>query len=331
MLYHRLWRTSPKSPFLQNALRYYLRHHVTTIPAASRGRYYPLRSLTDPNLKSFRKQCFQPEQPVSFRACFRHIPAYDKWFTRESVGSHALKHEYLVQYGDALVPLELTQHGPRRGETCGTDEDFHRLVAPLSLFLDWTRSMATQVSSLRLYLAQCQLSSLPSRLRGDLPTPALVLHAGNGDIYDANIWIGLPPTYTPLHRDPNPNLLVQMAGTKHVRLHAPDIGQRIFSRVQMALGRSADRQVAAFRCEEMMRGRERTLLEQTIWSSHHRLPDTGDPSEEEEGFEAVLEVGDGIFIPNGWWHSVKGTGEGITASVCFLFHPRCRMHICLLS
>jgi ribosomal protein L16 Arg81 hydroxylase len=39
---------------------------------------------------------------------------------------------------------------------------------------------------------------------------------------------------------------------------------------------------------------------------------------EGSGYEAHLEAGDGLFIPKGWWHSIKGVGEGVTASVSVL-------------
>jgi len=33
----------------------------------------------------------------------------------------------------------------------------------------------------------------------------------------------------------------------------------------------------------------------------------------------VLEAGDGMFIPKGWWHSVKGVGKGIIGSANWWF------------
>ncbi|KAI9845762.1 MAG: hypothetical protein M1838_001549, partial [Thelocarpon superellum] len=149
-------------------------------------------------------------------------------------------------------------------------------------------------------------------LRDDLPEPDIVRHAGRGDVYDANLWIGRPPTYTPLHRDPNPNLFLQLAGHKVVRLFPPPLGTDIFARVQKKLGRHGS---PVFRGEEMMHGEERDLLEHEVWTSEpSRL------SGEIDGcYEARLQQGDGLFIPKGWWHSVKGVGQGINASVNWWF------------
>lgn len=286
--------------------------------------YKPLDSLQDAEIDIFRTRYFRPERPTILpRAFIDTLPASDRWFTKPSpAGSSstpALDYDYLEQYADAFVPLELTQSStPSQkldngdGESTTVDTSFQRFYAPLSLFLDWTRSDQTQ--SARLYLAQCQLDDLPPALRDDLPTPDLVSQAGRGDVYDTNIWVGIPPTYTPLHRDPNPNLFVQLAGKKQVRLLAPDVGMRVFSRVRMELGQSAGQDAASFRGEEMMRGRERSLLEEAVWGNGHFRGQALLP--QDAGYDAVLEAGDGLFIPKGWWHSIKGVGDGITASVC---------------
>jgi hypothetical protein len=172
------------------------------------------------------------------------------------------------------------------------------------------RTAETTLQSSRLYLAQCQLLDLPAVLREDFPIPELVARAGKGDVYDTNVWIGHPPTYTPLHRDPNPNLFVQLAGEKVVRLLAPADGQAVFGAVRRELGKSGGREAAAFRGEEMMQGEERMLLDKMVWESP-----VSAGSDAGVGFEARLGVGDGLFIPKGWWHSIKGVGEGVTGSV----------------
>jgi Cupin-like domain len=169
-------------------------------------------------------------------------------------------------------------------------------------------------SNYSLYLAQCSLPSLPKTLQADLTTPQIVLKAGRGDIYDSSLWLGRPPTYTPLHRDPNPNLLMQLAGRKIVRLFPPDIGLAIFERVQQTMGQNAS---AIFRGEEMMQGAEKELLEREVWDDGN----SADPGKAalRLGLEARIKLGEALFIPKGWWHSVKGVGEGVTASVNWWF------------
>ncbi|KAF4159394.1 hypothetical protein CNMCM6936_001504 [Aspergillus lentulus] len=292
-----------------------------SISSTSQNRYRPLRPVRVVEIDDFRSSYFHPELPVLLpRQHFRDLPACERWFqTVPSSNGHdrRLNTAYLQEHGgDSFVPLELTQ-SPAETKAPGAtvpglnELSFRQFHAPLSLFLDWMRTAELQSQAMRLYLAQCQLLDLPPVLRDDFPTPELVLKAGKGDVYDTNVWIGHPPTYTPLHRDPNPNLFVQIAGRKVVRLLAPDAGQRVFASVRRQLGRSGDREAAAFRGEEMMQGQERTLLEQAVWED---ADSDGTNNVQDEGYEAHLEAGDGLFIPKGWWHSIKGVGEGVTAS-----------------
>ncbi|KAJ5570408.1 uncharacterized protein N7459_009838, partial [Penicillium hispanicum] len=286
--------------------------------------YRPLETLPDPSLDTFRQQCFVPEQPAVLpRSQFRDLPALRHWFLHSPSQQHVaskesptrLNLEYLQKHAaNAFVPLEFTEVAASNSNSNDTTDhnavSFRQFHAPLTLFLDWMRVAETAPQSSRLYLAQCQLFDLSPELRQDFPTPDLVAQAGKGDIYDTNVWIGHPPTYTPLHRDPNPNLFVQLAGQKIVRLLAPKEGQALFSATRRRLGKSGDREAAAFRGEEMMQGQERALLDEVVWG----IPISAG-SEGGTGYEACLGAGDGLFIPKGWWHSIKGVGEGVTASV----------------
>lgn len=315
---------------------------TATTTLGSPHHYRPLETLHDAHatVDGFREKCFNPQRPgILPRGHFRHataIPALERWFLPlkdnksnpdEMSASSRLNIEYLQRHGaDAFVPLEYTKlttpSSPNRGDT-----QFQRFQAPLSLFLEWMKQSQSQSQSesnanntnstpTRLYLAQCQLLDLPQPLRDDFPPPPLVLQTGRGDIYDTNIWIGLPPTYTPLHRDPNPNLFVQLAGRKVVRLLSPGDGLALFGFVRRLLGRGGGWEEAVFRGEEMMRGEERGVLEEVVWGD---FLGGGGGGGSGEGFETSLGPGDGLFIPNGWWHSIKGVGEGVTGSVSGLF------------
>ena len=99
----------------------------------------------------------------------------------------------------------------------------------------------------------------------------------------------------------------------------PDAGREIFALAQTALGRDAS---SVFRGDEMMKGEEKLLLQSLIWGDH-----TPDETTAFPGSQAILNSGDGLFIPTGWWHSIAGVGSGVTASVRFLSYSG----KCLLS
>ncbi|KZF22264.1 Clavaminate synthase-like protein [Xylona heveae TC161] len=264
-----------------------------------------VRTLKEGSVEHFRQEAFLPAIPTLLpRGHFRRIPAVYKWFTP---GPRVyLRDDYLVGKDNPIVPLELTR---------SSQDSFQRMLAPFNLFVRWARTTPSS-SPERLYLAQAQVDELPHRLQGDLPTPDLVSQAGKGDIYDTNIWIGLAPTYTPLHRDPNPNLFVQLAGVKVVRLCPPHTGAAIYEGVQRGLGRNGS---ATIRGDEMMCGEEKNLLENAVWDNGSKFVGNIGSAGENMFYEATLRKGDGLFIPKGWWHSIKGVGEGMIGSVNWWF------------
>lgn len=180
----------------------------------------------------------------------------------------------------------------------------------------------------KLYVAQAPLSDLPKELQDDLPVPKIVKLAGRGDIYNSSLWLGLEPTFTPLHRDPNPNLFIQLCSTKIVRLLPPASGDQLYRDVQLRLGDHRYKN-SRLRGSEMMEGPERDLLRKAVWepgglqgewapkgvpTAHQGLPRTMMQ-------EAHLQPGDALFIPKGWWHSVASVHQdgALNASVNWWF------------
>lgn len=298
--------------------------------SAALAGFQAVPTLPSWDLHTFRERAVIAELPVLLpNDVSKQPPAFQSWFERdrERPGSRTLRGDYLGRYGGVIVPLELTRKDEAGKET------FERFTAPLKLFVDWMQQQRQRAEettpttpTTRLYLAQCQVSDLPEQLRDDLPQPHLVLEAGKGDVYDANLWIGTSPTYTPLHRDPNPNFFLQLAGSKAVRLFPPDSGAEIFGAVQRTLGRDGS---ARFRGEEMMQGEEKELLERAVWGESEDDPKPAPDATaaaaaaaaaaRDDGYQATVEEGNALFIPLGWWHSVKGVGIGTTASVNWWF------------
>ncbi|TVY25024.1 Lysine-specific demethylase [Lachnellula hyalina] len=299
-------------------------------------------------LEQFRQRAFVPEKPIRIiqdrdsprkKTAQSLLPAQQKWFSQASSliqpgipsppGANLVvpSQEYLSQFADTILPYEFilpqnpNPNYPPQPPKIGNAQDevsqviasllahspdatFHRFNAPLSLFLHAYKTSLCPRD--RLYIAQAQIADLPAQMRDDLPVPRIVREAGRGDVYDANVWMGIPPTYTPLHKDPNPNLFVQLAGWKRVRLFTPGIGVGIFRSVQGKIGRRAE---GVFRGEEMMEGPERDVLDEDVWSANARM----------EGFEVDVGPGEALFIPKGWWHSIKSVGPAVTASVNWWF------------
>lgn len=204
-----------------------------------------------------------------------------------------------------------------------------RFDAPLAL-LEAARdfNLERPEAGLRsLYIAQALISDLPKELQDDLPVPMIVKLAGRGDIYSSSIWLGLEPTFTPLHRDPNPNLFIQMCSQKVFRLLSPASGDKLYRGVQSRLPQAV-RANSRLRGLEMMHGPERDLLRKAVWDEQglRSVPPSTSVAAVTDSSrsmmqEAHLAPGDALFIPKGWWHSVtsKDENSALNASVNWWF------------
>ncbi|EIM85642.1 Clavaminate synthase-like protein [Stereum hirsutum FP-91666 SS1] len=345
---------------LNRRLPHIRRQSTSPVPqrTGSYVHWAPLPVLSDPSLSTFLDQALDPHLPhILPRGLFANYPAIKEWFipvapsanpgnASPSSSSHPpipqpilhLNTDYLSRYSDTTVSLELTT----TRVSDGTIEDFERVDAPLSLFLQYIelagRNMDTGTHRYSIYLAQSSLSSLPPELLASLPKPEFVISSytsppssttltssprlsGNpGDnIYGSSLWLGLALTETPLHRDPNHGLLMMLAGRKRIRVVSPRVGKDIFDTVKArTITRSSmdghDGGRGRVRGKEMMIGDEREGLDEIVWG-----PQDGRSGKSWEGFDGVLDVGDAVFLPMGWWHSLKGVGEGMVGSVNWWF------------
>ncbi|KAL6804043.1 hypothetical protein J3E68DRAFT_392297 [Trichoderma sp. SZMC 28012] len=273
------------------------------------------------------EESFKTERPYLFadsKTSPTHtLPAFHKWFTAND------KNTSLSPYMDSFLqwdfPYELIKPANRGSETIALLHDsllnqgdvgrdlaaviqtaiaetshqhqFFQLYAPLRLLvraLEFNKAQRVKANPpVQLYIAQSLLPDLPNALQTDVPAPELIRKVGKGDIYSSSIWLGTEPTYTPLHRDPNPNLFCQLCSSKVVRLMPPEIGLELYNSVQKQLRRLGNSRI---RSTEMMEGEEREMLHNAVW---------GDKPLATDAQEVTLRAGDGLFIPKGWWHSIR--------------------------
>ncbi|KAK6332837.1 hypothetical protein TWF696_002859 [Orbilia brochopaga] len=280
----------------------------------------------------------QDARPAKFvdRFFVPHIPAFNNSFIPDTFHLDFRKHHAQPQpLKNELVTVEFpVSDGSFNQEAVKWDDFLSLLVAPTS--------SATQV-----YLAQCPP---PKALADDLPPPFAPLGftirppqrstsdnnntdkdnnttdedtAPPIDIYSSSLWLSRAEyrTNTPLHRDPNDNLFIQLAGTKLIRLLPPDVGDALFAAltasgyVSSADGRGRIR-------DNLFDSREIEALDAVTWSNdtHDALMVLSDPKwpsalsadgvfglhgVQSQLCEAVVERGEGVYIPRGWWHAVR--------------------------
>lgn len=296
------------------------------------------------DLDLFREVAWVPQSPLLHQR-LHNFPAVQKWFLSGGANGHISFTDYMKAYEDTVLSYEFTtspgsgtqalpifqawlresraygqsylptiidaiiQSSNEAQESPNNASNFQQFSAPLSLIMSACQFNNTQAHPSQrvthLYVAQSDINHLPEPLSQDVPVPDLVRHAGKGDIYSSSIWLGLQPTYTPLHRDPNPNLFCQLVGRKKIRLMKPSQGDDTYARIRRELKSHGN---SRFRGTEMMGGRERELLHCAVW-------------ENEAVSEVFLNPGDALFIPTGWWHSVASSGDNgaLNASVNWWF------------
>ncbi|CAN8098397.1 unnamed protein product [Discula destructiva] len=223
-----------------------------------------------------------------------------------------------------MLPLGYSDSNPTRRQHILR---FHAPLALLEAAIDFNLKRPN-AGMRKLYVAQAPLNDLPQQLQDDLPVPDIVKLAGKGDIYNSSIWLGLEPIYTPLHRDPNPNLFIQLRGKKLIRLLPPASGSQLYRDVllRVGAGQSGNPRI---RGPEMMDGPETELLRKAVWDNGglravrapKDVPIAHQDLSRTQMRGAFLQPGDALFIPKGWWHSVISIGKegALNASVNWWF------------
>lgn len=228
-----------------------------------------------PDFQTFVTQFYSQNRPVILTQGIDHWPALKKWSP-----------EYFAQqYGDAEIEVQMhreqeqnfERHSPRL-KTKMNMKDFvdkiRSVTASNDFYMTANNSNAHDVAFMQQVFADL----------GDFATGYCRLQDQNQLSF---LWMGPQGTFTPLHHDLTNNMLVQIYGRKKVTL-IPAL------------------QVASMYNDHWVFS-ELSNIQQV---DHERYPATSKLTP----IECILEAGEALFIPIGWWHSVESLDASISIS-----------------
>ncbi|KAL3303435.1 mitochondrial division protein 1 [Colletotrichum asianum] len=204
--------------------------------------------------------------------------------------------------GRRLVPVEVGRSY--------VDEGWTQELIP---FKELLRRIAGEKGK-TTYLAQHELFTQLPHLQNDILTPDHCFTAPPPHPLDrskdkpelalplVNAWFGPPGTITPLHTDGYHNLLCQVVGAKYLRLYAPHDSEALCPRGddEVDMSNTSGFDVGAVEgWDEDAEGRDAIELEEFRGLRH---------------WDCVLEKGDVLYIPMGWWHYVRSLSVSFSVS-----------------
>lgn len=192
--------------------------------------------------------------------------------------------------GDALVEAQVERE---RDPAYEQAKDDHRRLIRFGELIDWLRKdEASNDVYLTAYNSGTNAAAL-APLWDDMAPIAILDGARPRDGF---FWLGPKGTLTPWHHDLTNNLLVQVLGRKRVRMAPP----WAFARMKNSRHCFSD------------------------WGNEALPAGVGDASVPPV-LETIIEPGEAVFLPVGWWHQVEALD--LSASMSFTGFRRPNIHV----
>ena len=217
---------------------------------------------------------YAPGRPVIVCGVIDGWPALKKWTP-----------EYLrTTVGAATIECQSGREGNARFEL---DKDLHRRHMPFDRFIDQIVETGGNDLYLTAYNSIANAAALAPLLAdvGDIE-PLINQSSGEGA---GMMWIGPQGTFTPLHHDLTNNLLVQIVGRKRIVMASPAETPKLYNRhhVFSEISNLADPRLDLEKYPKLASVRQ---------------------------YEVVIEPGEALFVPIGWWHQVEALDFSVSIS-----------------
>lgn len=305
---------------------------------------HPIKRISQPSLVAFEKHMHQPQypslgpEPLIIEDALSHWPALDSrpWSKPSYLLSQTLRGRRLVpvevgrsyvdeNWAQKIIPFsnflrDYILINPNRNENSNSENGKSALSKyaeegvspPKSTGYLAQHSLFTQIPSLRSDISipdYCYITPPP-------PHPSSPLHQAHASLPPLpepilNAWFGPPGTISPLHVDPYHNILTQVVGRKYIRLYAPRETACLYPRgVEdggVDMGNTSRVDVGVVEGWDVDEGAEVEDEDEKKQQAFPRF-------KEARFVDCVLEEGQALYIPVGWWHYVRSLSVSFSVS-----------------
>ncbi|KAI7186237.1 MFS general substrate transporter [Hortaea werneckii] len=213
-----------------------------------------------------------------------HWPASKLWKSPRYLMEHTLG-------GRRLVPVELGK--------LYTDEDWGQKFIAFGEFMN----LFDLIPSLKADVMTpdyCWTTPPASKDEATLKTAGLSSAPSLSEPI-VNVWLGPCGTRTPLHTDPFHNILCQVVGFKYVRLYAPHEASKLYPIGVDKKGINMENTSQVDISENVAYLRGRNGDADVLREIDRKFP----KFKEAQYQEVILNPGDCLYVPLGWWHYVE--------------------------
>ncbi len=250
---------------------------------------HPVHTMDNPSLSEFTRLMHGTGTPCLLQNTVNHWPALHKWNV-----------DFLGKFfGFRSVPVEIGQKY--------TSEDWTQKIMTINEFIEkymtvkkvpspQGKKMEGNEAEIIAYIAQHTLFNQLPKLGEDIKIPDYCTLGIEGlSSLEINGWLGPAGTVSPCHYDPKHNILVQVFGSKAIRLFPPN-------------------------CKDKLRPhKEGSLLFNTsqLDVEDDRLFDKVPEMQEVDCIDLILRKGEALYMPPKWWHYVRSLEPSFSVSFWF--------------